>query len=94
MIELRSRGASIAMIATMSLVLGSCQMFGGSPGDPMQELREQVTQTVTDTERQIRMLDSIDRMDALLGELADQVATVIKRKRELFADYDSTREEF
>ena len=80
-------------LAVSSLALSSCQLFGGASDDPMQELRQQVRTTVTDPEREVRMLESIDRMDDALEELATQFANVMIQKRALLKNYDSTRDE-
>ena len=91
MLTLRDYGALTLVVS--SLALSSCQLFGGASDDPMQELRQQVRTTVTDPEREGRMLESIDRMDHKLEELATQFASVMKRKRALLKNYDSTRGE-
>lgn len=80
-------------LAVSSLALSSCQLFGGASGDPMQELREQVRTTATDAEREGQMLESIDQMDYKLEELATQFANLMKQKRALLKNYDSTRDE-
>ena len=80
-------------MAVLGLALSSCQLFGGASDDPMQELREQVRTTVTDPEREGRMLESIDQMDYKLEELATQFANLIKQKRALLKNYDSTRDD-
>lgn len=80
-------------MAVLGLALSSCQLFGGASDDPMQELREQVRTTVTDAEREGRMLESIDQMDYKLEELATQFANLIKQKRALLKNYDSTRDD-
>lgn len=90
----RSDRALIVVVVVLSLVLGGCQVFGGKPDDPMQELREQVRATVADPGRQDRMLASIERIDGQLEEVAVHFANVMEQKRALFENYDSTREEF
>ena len=80
-------------MAVLGLALSSCQLFGGASDDPMQELREQVRTTVTDAEREGQMLESIDQMDYKLEELATQFANLIKQKRALLKNYDSTRDD-
>ena len=62
-------------LAVSSLALSSCQLFGGASDDPMQELRQQVRTTVTDPEREVRMLESNDSGPSLY--VADLVHAVI-----------------
>ena len=89
-----SRPVVIAALLLSALASSACSMFGGEPDDPMDELREHVRSTVVDPGRVRSMLEVIDRMDASLAVVAGQFASTMQKKRALFQDYDSTREDF
>ena len=76
------------------VLLSGCSMFGGDPTDPMDELREQVQSVVTDPDRAVMMLDSVERIDLLLIESVDLLAEAAQRERVLFVDFDSMRQDY
>lgn len=80
---------------TMALVLvllSACSLFQDS--DPLEDLREQIQAAVHDQERASAMLDSVDEIDRLLLESAELLSAVARQNREIFADYDSTPQDF
>ena len=85
---------SHGLLLALALCLGGCQLLGIGSDDPMNELRDEVRATVSDPDRVTRLLATIDRMDDELAEYAEQFAILMKQKRALFADYDSTRGQF
>lgn len=81
-------------IALAAFSLSACSMFGGDVSDPLEDLREQVLSTVHDQERADAMLVSLGRLDQLLIESAELMAEAAGQERILFADYDSTPQDF
>ncbi len=81
-------------IALAAFSLSACSMFGGDVTDPLEDLREQVLSTVHDQERADAMLVSLGRLDQLLIESAELMAEAAGQERILFADYDSTPQDF
>ena len=81
-------------IVVAVLSLSACSMFSGDDSDPMDDLREQVRSTVHDSERADAMLASLDQLDQLLIESAQLVAEIARQERVLFANYDSTPQDF
>ena len=81
-------------IALAAFSLSACSMFGGDVTDPLKDLREQVLSTVHDQERADAMLVSLGRLDQLLIESAELMAEAAGQERILFADYDSTPQDF
>ena len=81
-------------IALVAFSLSACSMFGGDVSDPLEDLREQVLSTVHDQERADAMLVSLGRLDQLLIESAELMAEAAGQERILFADYDSTPQDF
>jgi len=91
--------AIIPKVTTLTTVLAvlslsACSMFGGDVSDPLDDLREQVRSTVRDIDRADAMLVSLDQLDQLLIESAKLVAEVARQERVLFANYDSTPQDF
>jgi len=80
-------------IAIAAFSSSACTMFGGG-GDPLEDLREQVLSTVHDQERADAMLVSLAQLDQLLIESAELLADVARQERVLFANYDSTPQDF
>ena len=81
-------------IAVAVLSLSACSMFGSDDSDPLDDLREQVRSTVHDSERADAMLASLDQLDQLLIESAKLVFEAARQERVLFANYDSTPQDF
>ena len=75
------------------LLLTACSMFGGG-SDPLKDLREQVRSTVQDQERADAMLASVDQLDQLLIKSAELLAEGSRQEGILFANYDSTPQDF
>jgi hypothetical protein len=76
------------------LSLSACSMFGGDADDPLIDLREHVQSTVHDSDRAGAMLVSLDQLDQLLIESAKLLVEVAQQESVLFADYDSTQQDF
>jgi hypothetical protein len=85
---------TIAAVGFLSIFLAGCQLIGGGSTDPMEELRDRIRSTVSDTARSGAMLDSVDNIDRLLIESATFMRDAALRERNLFLDYDSTRADY
>lgn len=85
---------TIGAVGLLSLLLAGCQLFGGGSADPMEDLRDQIRSTVSDSTRSGAMLASVDIIDRLLVESATFMREAALQERDLFLDYDSTRENY
>ena len=85
----------IALLAVTLPVffLAGCSLFGNK-GDPMETLREQVRETVSDPARAEDMVATVDRIDQLLVDIGAAVGEAARRERLLFRDYDSTPQDY
>lgn len=92
--RLRLVRITVGAVGFLSLFLAGCQLFGGDSTDPMEELRDQVRTTVSDSIRSSAMLASVDSIDHLLIESATFMREAAVQERDLFLDYDSTREDY
>ena len=90
---LRDWRAALTAIG-LSVLLGSCSLFGGGADNPMDSLRDAIRDTVADVERADSMIESVDEMEAIMVEGARQLADAVRQQRQLFADYDSTPQDF
>ena len=86
----------LTMLAVVVAVLSlsACSMFGSDDSDPLIDLREHVQSTVHDSDRADAMLVSLDQLDQLLIESAKLLVEVAQQESVLFADYDSTPQDF
>ena len=71
----------------------ACSLFG-SPGNPLDPLRDAITTHVSDPSRSEAMLASLERSDQLMLRSAKALADGAEAQRALFADYESTPEDF
>jgi len=81
------------VLAFTALFISSCSFFG-SGGDPLEVLRAEVISIVHDEARAEAMVADVDKLDQLLQESAELLGEVARRERALFADYDSTPQDF
>jgi hypothetical protein len=75
------------------MLQGSCALFK-HPGNPLDELRQAIRDTVGDPMRAESMLESLERSDQLMLRSASLLADGATEQIELFVDYDSTPEQF
>jgi len=85
---------TIGTVGFLSLFLAGCQLLGGGSADPMEDLRDQIRSTVSDSTRSGAMLASVDNIDRLLVESATFMRDAALQDRDLFLDYDSTPEDY
>ena len=88
-----SRFAAITALLAACMLQGSCALFSDA-GNPLDELRQAILDTVDDPVRAESMLESLGRSDQLMLQRAGLLADGATRQIELFVDYDSTPEQF
>jgi hypothetical protein len=81
------------LLIPVAALVQSCSLFG-SPGNPLDDLRQAIERTVDDQARATAMLESLDRSDQLMLRSAKVLADGAIAQRRLFADYDSTPADF
>jgi hypothetical protein len=80
--------------AVVAASLVSACSFFGSPGNPLNPLRDAITAQVTDPARSQAMLESLERSDQLMLRSAKILADGAEAQQALFADYESTPRDF
>ena len=88
-----SRFATIIALFVTSLLAGACALFG-SHGNPLDELREAISDVVDDPSRAASMLESLERSDQLMLRSAKLLADGAIAQRELFVEYETTPAQF
>jgi hypothetical protein len=66
----------------------------GPGGKWIDNMRERITQEIEDPDKSIRLLEQVDRLEAVLIELDDTLVQYYEELQELDADYSSKREDF
>ena len=74
-------------------LVSACSLFG-SPANPLDPLRDAITTQVSDPVRSQAMLESLERSDQLMLRSAKVLADGAEAHRALFADYESTPNDF
>ena len=90
---MRSASAITLVLLTAALLLSACSLLDRS-GNPLDSLREAIVETVADEARAEAMLASLERSDQLMLQSAKALADGAEAQLALFADYDSTPEDF
>ena len=84
---------AITVLLAACMLQGSCALFG-NPGNPLDELRQAISDSVDDPVRASSMLESLERSDQLMLRSAKLLADGATAQIELFVDYDSTPGQF
>ena len=74
-------------------LVSACSLFG-SPANPLDPLRDAIVTQVSDSVRSQAMLESLERSDQLMLRSAKVLADGAEAHRALFADYESTPNDF
>jgi hypothetical protein len=84
---------AITFLLAACMLQGSCALFS-NPGNPLDELRQAISDSVDDPVRASSMLESLERSDQLMLRSAKLLADGATAQIELFVDYDSTPGQF
>ena len=88
-----NRLIAITFLLAACMLQGSCALFN-NPGNPLDELRQAISDSVDDPVRASSMLESLERSDQLMLRSAELLADGATAQIELFVDYDSTPSQF
>jgi hypothetical protein len=88
-----TRFVAITVVLAACMLQGSCALFG-KHGNPLDELRQAIRDTVADPARTTAMLESLERSDQLMLRSARLLADGAAAQIELFVDYDTTPAQF
>jgi hypothetical protein len=89
---------AVFAIAIISAVATGCGKKSESPygpgGEWVDNLRERITKNIEDHDKSIKLLEQVDRIEAVLMDMDDTVLGFYARLNQLDANYHSTREDF
>lgn len=91
-------GAALLAVATAALAAG-CALFRQQAAEDIvtalqEEAREEIRVVVTDPQREEAMLATLGELHGLMAQSDALLRALKERERQLFADYDSTREDY
>jgi hypothetical protein len=91
--------ARVSLALSLAALLASCNPFRqGAAGNLVevlqQNVRDEITAVIPEVDRRDAMLDTLDEFQALMTESEALLRQFSRREREMFADYDSTAQDY